>query len=149
MAKVNKGNSKRNLRIIKGKRKSKKNSIVYGFGAVAILLAALLILHLSTPTGVYEQFQNAYALTVDSGDNYMVDPNAIVVDFKGVGNGAFLLTNTYFEIFNHTGNNVLYYKHGFANPSMDVSESRVLVFDRGGKKYKIFNWFTKKSCKKA
>lgn len=140
MAKVNKEKPRRNLKVIKGKKRSKKNSILYGFAAVAILLVALLVLHLSTPTGVYEQFQNAYALTVDSGDNYMVDPNAIVVDFKGVGSGAFLLTNTYFEIFNNSGNNVLYYKHGFANPSMDVSESRVLVFDRGGKKYKIFNY---------
>ena len=140
MAKRKSNNS--NLKIIKGSRKNKKLSILYGFCAVAILLIAVLIFHLTTPTGIFEKFQNAYALTVDSNDNYMVDPNATVTDFKGVGNAAFLLTNTYFEIFNNSGCNVLYYKHGFANPSMDVAESRVLIYDRGGKKYKLFNYST-------
>lgn len=141
MARKN-SDSKNKLFVIKGSKKNKKHSVLYGLCAVAILLAIVLILHFSTPTGIYEQFQNAYALTVDSNDNYMVDPNAIVTDFKGVGNAAFLLTNTYFEIFNDSGCNVLYYKHGFANPSMDVAESRVLIYDRGGKKYKIFNYST-------
>lgn len=142
MAKKKYADGKRKFKVIKGSRNNKKNSIFYGFSAVAILLIAIIILHFSTPTGIYEQFQNAYALTVDSNDNYMVDPNATVTDFKGVGNAAFLLTNTYFEIFNDSGCNVLYYKHGFANPSMDVAESRILIYDRGGKKYKIFNYST-------
>lgn len=141
MAKKKVGGKNSNLRVVKGRRKKRKN-LTIGLGIVVVLLVSVLILHLSTPTGIYEQFQNAYALTVDSGDNSMVDPNATVTQFEGQGSAAFLLTNTYFEIFNNVGNNVLYFKHGFANPSMDVSESRVLVYDRGGKKYKIFNYST-------
>lgn len=141
MARIRNNNNPANLRVIKGKKR-RKNSLIFGFGTVALILVVGLILHLSTPTGIYEQFQNAYALTVDSDDSYMVDPNATVVKFEGKGNAAFLLTNTYFEIFNNSGNNVLYFKHGFANPSMDVAESRILIFDRGAKKYKVFNYST-------
>ena len=141
MPRTRKGNNTSNLRVIKGKKR-RKYSIIIGLGTVAAILVVVLILHLSTPTGIYEQFQNAYALTVDSDDSFMVDPNATVVKFEGKGNAAFLLTNTYFEIFNNSGYNVLYFKHGFANPSMDVAESRILIFDRGAKKYKVFNYST-------
>ena len=134
-------NNKSNLRVVKGTKK-RKYSFLFGLASVAVVLAVVLILHLSTPTGIYEQFQNAYALTVDTDDNSMIDPNAIVTSFEGKGNAAFLLTNTYFEIFNDSGYNVLYFKHGFANPYMDVAESRILIFDRGGKKYKVFNYST-------
>ena len=128
------------FRIIKGKKK--RLSLIVTLSIILIAVTVVLVFHFSTPTGMYEYIQNNYALTVDSGDNSMVDPNATVEQFEGKSNAAFLLTNTYFEIFNSKGNNVLYFKHGFANPAMDVAEARILVFDRGGKNYKIFNFST-------
>ncbi len=135
----NKSNKSNELRVIKGKKKKIKNIIIVS--SIALLLSlSIILLEFLTPTGIYEYIQNAYALTVDSSDNNMVDPDATVTNFDSKGDAAFLLTNSYFEIFNKKGNNVLYFKHGFSNPSMDISDSRVLIFDRGGKKYKVFNY---------
>ena len=122
------------FKIIKGKKKRVGAIVTVSIVLVAVI--SVLIFHFSTPTGIYEYIQNAYALTVDSGDNSIVDSNATIEQFESKSEAAFLLTNTYFEIFNKSGNNILYFKHGFANPAMDSEESRILIFDRGGKSYK-------------
>lgn len=121
-------------------RKNRRRAIL--LSVVALICVSLFTFYLITPTGIIEYFQNNYAVSQDLGDSYMVDPNSTVEQFSSNNNAAFLLSSTYFEIFNKRGNNVLYFKHGFSSPVMETSPARVLVYDRGGKKFKVFNYST-------
>ncbi len=132
-------NKKSRFKIIKSRRHKRRVILI----AVAAFLAVFLFtFNLLTPTGIIEYVQNNYAVAQDLGDNSMTDPNATVEQFLSNDNAAFLLSSTYFEIFNERGNNVLYFKHGFASPVMETSPARILIYDRGGKKFKIFNYST-------
>ena len=132
-----KNRKKRRLNVVRGKSKKK---LIITLSVIAAIVIGLLLFQILSPTGIYETIQNAYALTVDNGDNSFTDPQSEAVSFESTNNAAFLLTTSYFEIFNKKGNNVLYFKHGFSDPIMDTSNARVIVYDRGGKSYKIFNY---------
>lgn len=127
------------LRVVRGKKKSHRIVIL---SILLILALAFTAFEIYTPTGIYEYIQNAYALTTDTGSDTMADQNATVRQFESSGNAIYLLSSSYFEIYNNRGKNVLYFKHGFGNPVMESSEARVLVYDRGGRTYKIFNYST-------
>lgn len=130
------GGGKSRFTVVRGRKR--RRTVVLSSVAAAIVIF-ILIFHICTPTGIIEYIQNSYALTQDNGDNTMTDTNATVAQFQSVGNAVYLLTDSYFEIFNSKGYNVLYFKHGFASPVLEVSSARTVIFDRGGRKYKTFN----------
>jgi len=51
-----------------------------------------------------------------------------------------IVSDTYYESYNSSGKQLVVSQHGFSNPEIETSAARTLVFDRGGKGAKIYNY---------
>lgn len=126
------------FKILKGnKSKLKKKSSIITYSCIAVVLIIVLINYL-TPTGLIETFNNKIS-QAGSGEIPVTLQSSNILSTFGDDNRAFVLSDTNFEIYNSRGKCLNVIQHGFLKPAMSVSENRSLIYDRGGKNYKILN----------
>lgn len=134
---TNKENNE-NLKVIPGyktKNKKKLNKITL---FVCVLVLLLIIVNFLTPTGIIETVKNQISQT-GSGTFPATLKSSNILKLFGNDNKAYILSDTNYEIYNSRGKCINNIQHGFLKPSLCVSESRSLIYDRGGKNYKIAN----------
>ncbi len=129
---------KRSFKVIEGFKKKNFRRRIIRYSVCLAIVAALLITQLSLPTGISEALQNAYA-SLGSGENPAELQSNNVKSMKVSGKNSYVLSDTFYEIFNKNNKQVLFTQHGFSNPDFKLSASRAVLFDRGGYGIKIIN----------
>lgn len=125
--------------IIGGKLKRlRKRKKILVFSAIVLAAAVTLAITAAlTPASLIELMQNNFT-SWGSGDGMPVS----VSGSKSLGmqtrNGTvFVLTDTRVYAYNRSGKQIQSIQHGYSNPELYVSDSRTLVYDRGGVKLRI------------
>lgn len=125
--------------VVQGRKllKMRQRWALLGLGVLLALL--LLLAALSTPTGVVEYFQNTVAKT-GGGSGFPLLVSEDGTDGLQVQNGTLLLVGQGGnECYNTSGKQIFVRRHGFSNPVVVQSESRLISFDRGGTGYSVEN----------
>ena len=132
-------NKSTEFKIINGKKNESKIKAMFSLLISVIIILSLVAMNYLSPTGIVETIQNSYALMGDGilprtleGNNFynMVSENGNIN----------IISDTYYESYNSSGKQLVVSQHGFANPEIEVSAARTLVFDRGGTGAKIYNY---------
>lgn len=126
------------IKIIRGKKLRRERFVRIFAAIVAVILLTCVILSFALPVGLYENLVNLFALI--GGGSYPITISGTNV-INSVSNGSYyyLLTDTNIAAYSNNGKIVFDELHGFANPVMSVSETRVLVYDQGGRVAYIYN----------
>ena len=109
--------------------------------ALAFVLALFIIVNHSHLTpGRFGEWADESFARLGGGGGYPYDINAnSVLDMQRFDTDVALLTDTSLMILSPSAKELCNRQHGFSNPSMDVGDERIIVFDRGGKKFAVQN----------
>ncbi|MFT9056095.1 MAG: DUF5711 family protein [Ethanoligenens sp.] len=105
---------------------------------VALILALLIYVNWDNifPAEATEAIQNFF--TSSSSNRFPVSlPSG---DFKGaaaMGNNLGVLTDTAFFLYSSAGTQLAWRQHGMNNPQISASSGRSLLYDRGGKQFRV------------
>lgn len=107
---------------------------------LALILAAILIIAaVVTPVGMVEYLQNGFA-KLGGGNGYPILISNDSSRFVSVQNGVTVVVgDTSAECYNGSGKQVFLRYHGYLNPSLAQSSSRLVMYDRGGTGYSVEN----------
>ncbi len=133
--------NKTNLEIVKGSRKKKLIIRIVVYSIILVLIVTVLIINALTPTGLIEKIQNNYTASGKGEfpvNIYAQNPD----DFISNGDVSFVLNGTYLELYNKNGKLVNAISHGMFNPVLEISEARMLLFDRDRYSVKVYNYST-------
>ncbi len=137
-----KGESKKqtkgSLRVVRGNKLRNRRKAQIISGILLTVVALVLILHFSFPTGLFDQIK-VWSSSV-GGSQFpvsMAGGNTLTVDKKG--SLYYTLSDTMLEGYNGGGKRILKAQHGFSAPVMRSSATRTLVFDQGGSGYKLYS----------
>ncbi len=132
--------AKPNVRLIQGRKKDARLSVVLSFTVAVVLVCVYLIILVFHPIGVIEYFSSLYK-TIGSGDIYTSElkGNDIIASVRG-SDHYYLLTDSKIECINNNGKVISSTDHGFAKPVIAVAETRHLVYGQGEQSVKIFNF---------
>lgn len=125
-------------RVIKGNKSKNRLKRFLKLTACLPVIAIILLANFMTPTGIIETASN-FMVELGSGDDSVNLQSNKITDFRNDGGRISVLSDTYLELYNANAKQMLCHQHGFSTPQLKTSDSRVLVFDRGGKGFKIFN----------
>lgn len=135
---VNCSNENRHFKLISG-NKTKNSKKSHKLLLICILVLVIIVfINFLTPTGLYETFINRLKAT-GSGEMPVNLESANVLSTFGDDNRAYILSDTNYEIYNSNGKLLNNVQHGYLKPAMSVSESRSIIYNRGGNKFKILN----------
>lgn len=128
------------LRLIDGgkliKLKERRKALITAAISLVIILAVIVAAAV-TPASLLELMQNNLT-SFGSGNGFPIQ----VSDTRTLGmqtrNGTvFALTDTRLCAYNRSGKLVSTVQHGYSDPVLCISDSRTLVYDRGGMKMRI------------
>lgn len=116
--------------------KERKKTLV--FAAIAIVSAfVLLIVALATPASLLELTQNNFT-SWSRGNGMPVEVSGgRALGMESRNGTVFVLTDTRVSAFNSSGKQIQIINHGYSNPELYISDSRTLVYDRGGTKLRV------------
>lgn len=133
-----------------GEKNDKKISVIIGgklkraakfkklLAAAAVLLTAFIVLNIAIPIGLIDATGEFFAGFSASGPGFPLDISAASGRLiSGVGSDVALLCDSTVMLYTSSGKQIYNRPHGFSNPAAATSRYRVLVYDRGGKGYKI------------
>ncbi len=125
--------------VVEGKKSViKKNRIIFGVVCV-VLVVAFIIGNAVSPVSITESFSCMSAVS-GGGDGFPVlIEEGSSKNLHYAHSQILTLTDTHLLSFNSNGKKVYQRLHGFANPVVSSSKGRTLIFDRGGKNYRIEN----------
>ncbi len=116
--------------------KERKKTLTVALVAFAAVLT-LLIVALVTPASLLEIMQNNITAW-GRGDGLPVQVSgASIVDMQTRNGTVFVMTDTRVSAYNSTGRQIQVINHGYSNPELYVSDTRTLVYDRGGTKIRV------------
>ncbi len=128
----------KNIKVINGNF-YKRRFIAKFFISLLILVCSLfLIFSFILPVSIYENVVNAAAL-IGHGKFPIDIPGSTVINCHSTGNYYFTLTDTSITAYSNNGKFIFTDLHGFSNPVMSISETRVMVYDQGGTFLNIYN----------
>lgn len=125
------------MKVVRGKKADNKKRLVVFAGFLAAVLVFVLIFNFCHPAGVLEGIKNGIAL-MGTGNYPAEFENSRIIDVKVKDSYYFVLTSKQVKAYSNSGKELFSYTHGYENPVIDISQSRALVFDQGGKSYSIF-----------
>ena len=127
----------------KNKKKIKKDgdfivrtiiSLIFG---IMILLIALSRFNITSLSGIKDGTKN-FIYGFKRGDGYPYQINSSTVKNIGVLNGEIvILKDDCTMSVNGTAKEVKNEKHTYATPVMNIKGNRILLYDRGGTRYRI------------
>ena len=140
----NKKSSKRSIlpqdkiKIVRGNKFIRQQRTRFVAGFAVIVCIVLLILSVSMPGGLYENVVN-YTAMLGHGSYPVSVSGGTVIDSVSGGSYYYVLTDTNIAAYSNSGKILFDELHGFANPVMKVSATRVMVYDQGGKLLYLYN----------
>lgn len=130
---------RKNINLIRGNKLKIRKRKMFFAAASIILVFAISLFSLLTPTGIIESVVN-FSSSLKFGNSYPVKlSGGMLLNTTSQGNHLFLVSTTNFECYNNNGKNIFSYQHGYQSPLAAVSEARTLLFDQSGKNYSIYN----------
>lgn len=126
------------IKVIRGKKLRREKLIKIFAAIVSVIVLSCVILSFVLPVSLYENLVNWFAL-IGSGSYPINISGSTVINSISNGSYYYLLTDTNIAAYSNNGKIVFDELHGFANPVMSVSETRVLIYDQGGKTAYIYN----------
>lgn len=92
-----------------------------------------------SPDNIYTYIgDNVLSFSISSKFPIQIQGEKIQTENLQVNNSYILaLSDSNFEIFSKKGKKLLSEKHNFSNPNLQISNSKHLIFDRGGKTFKV------------
>ena len=127
------------LRILNG---TKQRKLILRILAIAVgiaLIALITFFEISSPTGVIDAVKTSFG-AMGSGTGFPVTINGnAALNVAAVQNNVVILSDNYIEMYNTRSKELFCDQHGFANPKMAESETRVLVYDQNSTQYCVYD----------
>lgn len=123
--------------IVKYKQKEKRKSFRVRF-LVFILVVLIAILVILFRDVIFSPFKDA-GLNVGEGGFPVSLPGSTEYHLDELGEGFYLLTDTYIYTYNSKGAEIAGIQHGFQNPASSSGNSRALVYDKNGTAFKLYS----------
>ncbi len=143
---INMYNSKRkssvlpenDIKVVRGAKLKQKHRTKIVLTTVSVIAIACIVLSFVLPVSLYENVVNVFsAMGTGKYPNQLA--GATVLDTDSNGSYYYVLTDTNITAYANGGKKIFSEMHGFANPIMSVSDTRVLVFDQGGNDIYVYN----------
>lgn len=126
-------------RVIRGGAGKKRAGLVALISVIVVLLASVILINSLAPAGLIELIETA-AAGFGTGDGFPQDIGSTTDQSVAmVGSSIAVLTDTSLLMYKSDGYQVFDRQHGFSNPVLSASTSRMLVYDRGGTKLRVEN----------
>lgn len=117
------------MQIIKGTKSAKRTKKLISVLVSVIIIFSLIIIQLVSPTGISDLIKTSF-LKLGGGNGYPKTVNGSSVnDVYTVDGGIAVLSDTYIEIYNTNGKEILSLQHGYSSPSASISDNRILLYD--------------------
>ena len=116
----------------KKKNNSKLKLLIF---ALIILLVVLFLLNWRTIMSPFKDI----ALDVGEGGFPVMLPGSTDYCLGEMGDNFYLLTDTYLYIYNSEGAEIQGIQHGFQNPVSNANDSRLLIYDKNGKNFRVYS----------
>ncbi len=116
-------------------KKKKNRKLKLLIAALIILLAVLLVLNWRTIMSPFKDI----ALNLGEGGFPVMLPGSTDYCLGEMGDNFYLLTDTYLYTYNAEGAEIQGVQHGFQNPVSDAGDSRLLVYDKNGKAFRVYS----------
>jgi hypothetical protein len=127
------------LKKIRGGKRFRQIQTVAILLLIAVMAGTLVFLDSRAPGGLVEWTKD-YVATLGGGNGFPVEvQGGEIKSAKTVGGDVFVLTESVAACYSQNGKKVYSRLHNQQNPSFSVSRTRLLVYDRGGRKYRIEN----------
>ncbi|CZT55730.1 DUF5711 family protein [Solibaculum mannosilyticum] len=92
-----------------------------------------------TPDRISEWFDTHFA-SYGTGDGFPVDAaGSTVKQLASMGGDVAFLTDSSFELLNQTASSIVNRQHNCTTPALRVSDTRALIYDRGGSNWRVEN----------
>ncbi len=126
------------IKVVRGKKFKRVRKIKILSAVAAILIVVTIVLSFTLPVSLYENFVNFFA-RIGSGSYPISISGSSVLNTVSGGSYYYVLTDTNIAAYSNSGKIIFDELHGFANPIISVSDTRVLVYDQGGNSVFIYN----------
>jgi len=127
------------FKILSGKKKTNKIKKIIFVTLSSILCITVLVLTLSTPTGIIESFTNFSAVFSFKSHLPVTLNTSETINIASHGNRIFVLTDNDISCYSKNGKLSFNDAHGFSSPVICKSDARCLVYDQNGYGVKIYN----------
>ncbi len=118
------------------KKKQRKSFWVRFLIFMLVVVAAVLIV--INREAIFSPLEDA-GLKVGEGGFPVSLPGSTEYFLGELGDGFYLLTDTYLYTYNDEGAEIAGIQHGFQNPASDSKGKRALVYDRNGTAFKMYS----------
>ncbi|MGN1081446.1 MAG: DUF5711 family protein, partial [Acutalibacteraceae bacterium] len=130
---------KSGIKIVKRPARRSTKAIVISVSCISVMLVVFLLINVISPVGFTESAKNFFAGVGVSG-KFPVELSASSVNnISSVGSDIALLTDSNINLYNSRGGRIFSRQHGYSNPKMVSSKSRVLTYNSGSTGYRIDN----------
>ena len=127
------------FKVIKGTKRNKLIRKTIAVCLSAALILGVVISQLTLPTGLVEAIGNAFAKSGKGSGFPITISGGTVYDMNRFGGCISVLSDTHLEIYNTESKEIISEQHGFSSPGVSVSDSRILLFDRGSTSIAVYN----------
>lgn len=125
------------------KRKEKLKKRVQFLIIVFSVVMGVILIYLNRDT-VFEPLRGIFSkvtTTTDDEAGFPVNlPSSSDYHMNLLGNGFSLLTDTYLYTYSGDGVQNFALQHGYVNPACCTNSKRVLIYDKGGHSFALYNW---------
>ena len=126
------------IKVVRGNKQQRLQFAKVLIIAIAIVSLSLVILSVSLPVGLYENLVNLSA-SIGPGSFPLSISGSDIINTHTNGSYYYVLSDSNITAYSNSGKIIIDEFHGFANPIMSVSDTRVLVYDQGGKQAYVYN----------
>lgn len=126
------------IKVVKGNKLERRRKFRIAAVAAVLIAAALIALSVILPVGLMENITNLVAVA-GVGDYPYEIYGSEILNTMSRGNYYYVLTDTNIIARANSGKNIFTHPHGFSNPALAVSETRVLVYGQGGADVNVYN----------
>lgn len=126
------------IKIVRGtkyKRKQQTKILIYTLSVICIVC---LVSSLILPGGLYENIVNFSSIIGHGSYPVSISGSTVLNTFSNKMYYC-VLTDTNITAYSNNGKIIFDELHGFANPIVSLSDTRILVYDQGGKSLYIYN----------
>lgn len=125
--------------VVRGSRLIKFKRRIISYGIIALLILTIILIHILTPTGLVESFQNMVTTFGNASlPTTVYSQNS--EQFLRYGDAVCALNDSFFEVYSKKGKLMQAVSHGMSDPVLEASEARFLLYDRSRYGISIYNY---------
>ena len=126
------------MTVIPGGKLGRLTKFKKSIAAIAVLLVIFITANVTIPIGLLDSTGEFFAGLGASGEGFPLSiSSAVGKNISTVGTDIAVLCQSTLMLYKSNGKQIYNRPHGFSNPAVSTSNYRTLVYDRGGKGYKI------------